>query len=165
MATGVEDIIITQPSEREIRIERTFDAPPELIWRALTEAPLLAKWWARGNPMTIERFEPTRGGHWRFVEHAPEGDFGFEGRFRELDPPRLISQTFEWDGEPGHVSVDTVELKPTADGRTMMTDTSIYMTTEDRDGMLAAGMAEGLAQGYAALDELLVSLRQSASPR
>lgn len=154
-----KDITITQPSEREIRIERTFDAPPELVWRTLTEAPLLEKWWARGNPMTIERLEPERGGHWRFVEHAPEGDFGFEGRFRELDPPRLISQTFEWDGEPGHVSVGTLELKPTAGGRTTIVDTSMFMTAEDRDGMMEAGMAEGLAQGYAALDELLASLQ------
>jgi len=154
-----DDLMISYPSEREVRIERTFDAPPDLVWRTLTEADLLSRWWARGNPFTIERFEPRPGGHWRFVEHAPEGDFGFEGRFREIDAPRRISQTFEWDGEPGHVSVDTIELEGTADGRTKLIDVSMFMTTEDKDGMLEAGMSEGMSQSYAALDAVLLSLQ------
>lgn len=159
MSTGTETMTVTQPSEREILVERVFDAPPELVWRAFTEEALVSKWWARGNPMTVERFEPNKGGHWRFVEHAPEGDFGFEGRFAEMDPPRRLAQTFEWDGAPGHVSLETVDFEPLPDGRTKVVDTSLFMTEEDRDEMAQAGMEEGLAQGYEALDKLLASMR------
>jgi uncharacterized protein YndB with AHSA1/START domain len=92
---------VSRTAEREIRIERIFDAPRERVWRAFTEADLLAQWWGRGNKLVIERLELERGGHWRFVEHSPDGVHGFEGRFREIDPPRLLSMTFEWDGTPG----------------------------------------------------------------
>src|SRR5688500_7554116 len=94
---------ITKPSDREIRIERIFNAPRDRVWKAMTDPKLVAQWWGRGNKLVIEKFELERGGHWRFVEHGPEGVRGFEGRFREVTPPERIVQTFEWDGMPGHV--------------------------------------------------------------
>ena len=51
------ETVLTTPGEREIRIERVFDAPRELVWRAYTEPELLARWWGRGNTVDIERFE------------------------------------------------------------------------------------------------------------
>ena len=64
---------------------------------------------------------PRRGGHWRFVEHTPDGArHGFEGRFREVTPPRRIVQTFEWDGMPGHVVINETELEDLGDGRTRL---------------------------------------------
>jgi len=44
--------------------------------------------------------EAERGGHWRFVEHSPQGVHGFEGRFAEITPPERVVQTFEWDACP-----------------------------------------------------------------
>lgn len=62
--------------------------------------------------MVLERFDVKRGGSWRFVEHAPDGrTHGFSGRFRALVPPERIVQTFEWDGMPGHVIVETMTLE------------------------------------------------------
>jgi activator of Hsp90 ATPase-like protein len=55
--------------------------------------------------VVIERMEVERGGHWRFVEHSPDGVHGFEGRYREVTPPERLAFTFEWDGMPGHVVV------------------------------------------------------------
>ena len=109
---------MTTPADREIRIERIFDAPRERVWRAFTDPELVAQWWGRGNRLDIERMEVERGGHWRFVEHGPEGVSGFEGRYREVTPPERIVQTFEWDGMPGYVAVDTAELEDLGDGRT-----------------------------------------------
>jgi uncharacterized protein YndB with AHSA1/START domain len=76
---------------------------------------------------------------------------GFEGRFREVSPPERVVQTFEWDGMPGHVMVTTMTLEDLGDGRTKVISTSLFHTTEERDGMLE----EGLNQSYAALDRLL----------
>ena len=148
----------TKPTDREIRIERVFDAPRERVWRAFTEPKLLAQWWGRGNKLVVERFELERGGHWRFVEHAPEGSHGFEGRFREVTPMDRIVQTFEWDGMPGHVMVETVVFEDHGKGRTKVVNTSLFHTTEERDGMFESGMQEGLEQNYAALDRLLAKL-------
>ena len=148
---------VTTPSDREIRIERTFDAPRDRVWRAFTDPKLLAQWWGRGNKLDIEKFELERGGHWRFVEHGPEGRHGFEGRFREVTPKDRIVQTFEWDGMPAYVIVESVEFNDLGDGRTKVVTVSLFHTTDERDGMLQSGMEEGLNQSYAALDRLLAS--------
>jgi uncharacterized protein YndB with AHSA1/START domain len=149
---------VTTPADREIRIERTFDAPRDRVWRAFTDPSLLAQWWGRGNKLVIEKFELERGGHWRFVEHGPEGKHGFEGRFREVTPKDRIVQTFEWDGMPAYVIVETLELQDLGDRRTKVVTTSLFHTTEERDGMLQSGMEEGLNQSYEALDRLLATL-------
>jgi uncharacterized protein YndB with AHSA1/START domain len=149
---------ITTPTSREIRIERVFDATRDRVWRAFTEPELLAQWWGRGNKLVIERMEVERGGHWRFVEHSDEGEHGFEGRYREVTPQERIEWTFEWDGMPGHVAVDTVIFEDLGDGRTKVVNTSLFHTTEDRDGMLNSGMEQGLNQSYEALDRLLAKL-------
>ena len=150
---------LTLPTDREIRTERIFAAPRALIWRALTERALVAQWWGRGNRLVIERLEMERGGHWRFVEHAPDGIHGFEGRFREVTPPERLVQTFEWDGMPGHVIVQTLELEALDADRTKLVTTALFHTSEERDGMIAVGMEGGLNQSYEALDRLLVTMR------
>jgi uncharacterized protein YndB with AHSA1/START domain len=148
---------VTTPSDREIRVERIFDAPRDRVWRAYTDPKQVAQWWGRGNKLVVERMEVERGGHWRFVEHGPDGVHGFEGRFREVTPPERIVQTFEWDGMPGFVSIDTATFEDLGDGRTRVVSTSLFHTTEERDGMLGSGMEQGLNESYAALDRLLAS--------
>ena len=91
---------LSTPSDREIRVERIFNAPPERVWKAMTDPTLVAQWWGRGNKLVVEKMEVKRGGHWRFVEHTPEGPQGFEGRYREVTPITRVVQTFEWDGCP-----------------------------------------------------------------
>jgi uncharacterized protein YndB with AHSA1/START domain len=149
---------ITTPTDREIRIERIFNAPRDRVWRALTDPALVAQWWGRGKKLVIERMDVERGGHWRFVEHSPEGVHGFEGRYREVTPQERIVQTFEWDGMPGHVAIETLVLEDLGDERTRVVNTSLFHSTEERDGMLRSGMEEGLNQSYAALDKVLASL-------
>ena len=150
---------ITTPAPREIRTERVFDAARDRVWRAFTEPDLLAQWWGRGNKLVIERFELQRGGHWRVVEHGPEGVNGFEGRFREVSPEQFrIVQTFEWDGMPGHVIVETLELEDLGNGRTKVVNVSQFHTPEERDGFLQTGFEGGMNQSYVALDRLLANL-------
>ena len=156
--TSSSKLTVSTPSEREIVIERVFDAPRSLVWRAFTDPELVAQWWGRGNKLVIERMEVERGGHWRYVEHSPDGVDGFEGRYREVTPPERIVQTFEWDGMPGYVAVDTAIFEDLGDGRTRVVSTSLFHTTEERDGMLNSGMEQGLNERYAALDELLARL-------
>jgi uncharacterized protein YndB with AHSA1/START domain len=75
---------ITTPADREIRTERVFNAPRDRVWQAFTDPASIVRWWGRGNKLVVERMELERGGHWRFVEHGPEGVHGFEGRYREV---------------------------------------------------------------------------------
>jgi len=149
---------LSTPNDRELRIERIFDAPRPRVWRAMTEPELVKQWWGRGNPLTVERMEVERGGHWRFVEHADGEDHGFEGRFREVVPPEKLSMTFEWDGAPGHTVVQTITLEDLGDNRTRMVSTSMFFTKDDRDGMMSAGMEGGMNESYQALDRVLAAM-------
>ncbi len=150
---------VTTPTDREIRIERIFNASRDRVWQAFTDPKLVAQWWGRGNKLVVEKMEVERGGHYRYVEHSDEGVHGFEGRYREVTPKERIVYTFEWDGMPGHVAVDTMTLEDLADGRTRIVVVSIFHTTEERDGMLGSGMEGGLNEAYAALDKVLAAMR------
>jgi uncharacterized protein YndB with AHSA1/START domain len=150
--------IVTTPSEREIRSERIFNAPLEKVWRAMTDPKLVVQWWGRGNKLVMERDEVERGGHWRYVEHSDDGVHGFEGRYREVTPMQRIVRTFEWDGMPGHVIVESATFEDLGDGRTKLVMVALFHTTEERDGMLHSGMEGGMNESYAALDRLLETM-------
>ena len=157
-SAGRRKAVVTAPGEREVRIERIFNAPRERVWKAMTEPALIAQWWGRGNRLDVETFELRRGGHWRFVEHSDHGDHGFEGRFREIVPPERIVQTFEWDGMPAHPAVETMTLEDLGDGRTKLVTVSMFMVADERDGMLASGMETGVNLSYEALDRVLAKM-------
>lgn len=146
---------ITMVGDRAMQIERIFDASRERLWRAMTDQAQVAQWWGRGNPLTIERLELVKGGHWRFVEHSDQGDHGFEGRIGEVSAPEGMMQTFEWDGMPAHPVRQRVRLHDLGDGRTKLESMSEFYTPEERDGMIASGMEGGMNQSYEALDRLL----------
>jgi uncharacterized protein YndB with AHSA1/START domain len=149
---------VTTPSDREIRVERIFAAPRERVWRAMTDPALVAQWWGRGNRLVIERDEVVRGGRWRYVEHSDDGVHGFEGRYREVVAPERVVRTFEWDGMPGHVAVETATLEELGDGRTRLVSVSLFHTAAERDGMLHSGMEGGMHESYAALDRVLAAM-------
>lgn len=151
--------IVTTPSEREIRVERIFDAPRELVWRANTEPELVAQWWGRGHKLDVERLDVVKGGHWRYVEHHDGGTDGFEGRFAEVVRPERIVQTFEWDGMPGSPSRSTAIFEDLGDGRTRLVQTSLFFTKQERDGMLQSGMEQGMNESFAHLAAVLAKLR------
>ena len=140
----------------QILAERECEAPRELIRRAVTEADLLAQWLGpRGYTMTIERFEPRAGGSWRYVHSDGDGNsYGFHGVFHNDPSPDGFVQTFEFEGAPGHVSLDTMVLEE-RDGRTIVRTNSLFQSVEARDAMVQSGMADGMSQGYDQLEELL----------
>jgi uncharacterized protein YndB with AHSA1/START domain len=148
---------LTTPSEREILTERVFDAPRERVFAAFTDPLLIPRWWGPRRMTTIvDRMDLRPGGSWRFVSHDCDGrEQGFRGVYREIAPPLRLVQTFEWEGLPGHVIVETFSFEDLG-ARTRVRTTSLFHTTEERDGMLASGMQRGLTESHERLAELLV---------
>ena len=110
--------ITAEPGVPQVLTTRELDAPRDLVYRAFTEPDLLVRWLGpRRYTMTIERFDLRDGGTWRYV-HADEAGnaFGFHGVFHGIASPECIVQTFEFEGAPGHVSMDTVMFEE-HDGR------------------------------------------------
>lgn len=147
---------VSARGDREIVGVRVFDAPRELVYAAFTDPELVPRWWGSPESTTIvDKFEAKPGGAWRFVTRDKEGnEQAFRGEFRELSPPERVVQTFEWEGLPGHISVETATLEDIG-GRTKVTSVSVFDAPEDRDGMLSSGMEEGMSESYDRLAELL----------
>jgi uncharacterized protein YndB with AHSA1/START domain len=155
-ATMAGSTTLTTPTEREIVSERVFDAPRERVYAAYTDPQSIPRWWGpRRMTTTVHEMDVRPGGKWRFVAREPDGrEQGFRGVYREVAPPERIVQTFEWEGMPGHVIVETATFEDLGT-RTRVTTTSLFHTTEERDGMIASGMEGGLTESHDRLAELL----------
>jgi uncharacterized protein YndB with AHSA1/START domain len=157
-------LMVTTPSDREIRMTRVFDAPRDLVFEAHSSCEHMSNWWGpRKYEVASCEMDFRPGGTWRIVHRADgEDDQGFHGEFREIVRPERIVWTFEWEGMPGHVSVETLTLEEQG-GKTTVTATSVHDSQEDRDGMLQSGMEEGAAETYDRLDEYLEVLKGPAA--
>ncbi len=151
---------VTLPSEREIVMTRVFNAPRELVFRAHTDPKLIAQWWGlRSYTTIVDKMDVRPGGAWRFVQRRADGsEEGFRGEFREIVPPERFTWTFEWEGAPGHVGLETYTFEEHA-GKTTLTATSVFNTPEERDGVIASGMEAGANESADRLEELLASLQ------
>jgi uncharacterized protein YndB with AHSA1/START domain len=151
--------ITAEPGVPQVLTSRELDAPRDLVYRAFTEPELLSQWLGpRKYTMTVERFDPRDGGTWRYLHSDEAGNtYGFHGVFHGDPSPERIVQTFEFEGAPGHVSMDTVTFEE-HDGTTTVRTNSVFQSVEARDAMVASGMGDGMSQGYERLDELLAKL-------
>ncbi len=85
---------VNNPKNRTITIQRTFDAPIELVWEAWTKAEHIIKWWGpKGMKTKIEFHEFQVGGKWKYIMAMPNGrDFIAEGEYQEIvKPNRLVT--------------------------------------------------------------------------
>lgn len=151
--------ITTEPGTPFIDIERVLDATPAQVFRAFTDPELFTQWLGpRQMSMKLEEFDASTGGGYRYI-HTDEdgGEYGFRGVFHTVDANECIIQTFEWDGAPGLVSIETMTLEDLG-GRTRLRTHSVYPSVESRDGMAASGMEEGVTDSYDRLEELAAGL-------
>ena len=147
---------VAAQADREIVTERVFAAPRERVFQAFVDPELIPQWWGRRVDTTrVDKMDVRVGGDWRFVTDGPDGSNAFRGTYRAIEPPERIEQTFEWEGMPGHIVVETAVFEDLGDGQTKVSTRSLFHTTEERDGMLASGMEIGLGESYEKLDELL----------
>lgn len=163
MTTTATLNVTADPGLPIIEITREFAAPRELLFRAWTDPELLAQWLGpRRMTMEIERYELRDGGRWRYVNREPDGTaHGFHGVFHGAPAVDGMVQTFEYEGAPGHVSLDSLQFEDRGD-RTLVRIRSVHQSVEARDAMVAGGMEQGLSEGFERLEELLGRLASRA---
>ena len=129
------------------------------MFRAYTDPDLIPQWWGPKRFTTeIDKMDARPGGVWRFVQHDAAGNkYAFHGVYHEVLSPGRIVDTFEFEGMPGHVSLETATFEETG-GKTRVTTRSVFQTVEDRDGMLKSGMEEGVYESMDRLAGLLGNL-------
>jgi uncharacterized protein YndB with AHSA1/START domain len=146
-----------EPGKHAITITRVFDAPRELVYKAFTDPQLLPQWWGpRRYTTTVDRMEVRPGGIWRYIQCDSAGnEFAFHGVYHDAIAPERLVYTFEFEGMPGHISLETVILEEQG-SKTLVTDRTVFQSVEDRDGMYQSGMKEGASESMDRVAELLV---------
>ncbi|MCC6615145.1 MAG: SRPBCC family protein [Anaerolineae bacterium] len=151
--------LVAEPGMHSIVLTREFNAPREVVFKAFTDATLVPKWWGpRYLTTKVDAMDVKFGGVWRYVQRDADGnEYAFRGVYHQITAPERLVFTFEFEGMPGHVLLETVMLEDRGD-KTLVTDTSIFQSIEDRDGMIASGMEGGAADSWDRFAELLATL-------
>jgi len=146
---------VTTPSDTEILIEREFDAPKRLVYRAYTTPELVSRWWPgeRGEMESCE-IDLRVGGAWRYVVRHDDFEVGFHGEYREVERPTRLVTTEVFEGMPDAHSVNTTTFEE-VDGVTTMTTLVQHENQEHRDGHIASGMEAGMQVSYDRLEAAL----------
>ncbi len=131
-----------EPGRQDVIMSRVFDAPRDVVFKAVTDPEMVPQWWGPSAlTTTVEKMDARPGGMWRYVQRDEEGhEDAFNGVYHMVSPEQLV-YTFEWEGMPGHVMLETVRLEE-MDGKTKMTVSDVFQTLEERDGALQGDMME-----------------------
>lgn len=149
--------IVAEPNKQEVIITRTFEAPPQLVFRLWTDATHLPEWWGPSVMTTaVDSLDARKGGIWRYVQRDPAGnEYAHNGVFHEVAAPDRLVHTYEFEGIPA-VGLVTVTFEALPGGRTKLTETSLYPSVDIRDGVLQSGMTEGAKELMDRFADLLV---------
>lgn len=155
--SGPAKLNVSTPTDREVVMTRTFDAPQARVFEALTTPALIQRWLLgpEGWTMPVCEVDLKVGGALRYEWRGPDGaGMGMSGVFREVEPPdRLVhTELFDEDWTGGETQVTTTLTE--RNGQTTVTTTILYASMENRDNALKFGMEGGVAQSYDRLDTL-----------
>ena len=157
---------VTLPTDDQILIEREFDAPRQLVYRALTTPELVRRWWhANRGEMTVCEIDLRIGGRFRYAMVTPQGvEVAFHGTYLEIVPDERVVTREVYEGVPEGVSeddaatIDTASLEET-DGRTTLTILIQAANRTSRDAIIASGMEDGLQDALDLLEQTAAGLR------
>ena len=151
----------TTPSDHEIRLTRLFDAPPQLVFEAMTRPEHVRRWWGcldDQHSVVACEIDLRPGGAWRFVGRGPQGEYAFRGVYREIAAPGRLVYTEIYEPFPDAESLVTQELVE-ENGKTRLTVTARYPTRDVRDTVLQTGMEHGAAVSYDRLEDVVAGLQ------
>jgi uncharacterized protein YndB with AHSA1/START domain len=147
--------VVTLPSETEILITRSFDAPADLVFKAYTTPALVKRWWGfETSEWLVCEVDLRVGGQWRYVTRDQDFEVGFHGEFREIDAPRRLVSTEVYEGFPDGEALDIVTLDE-VDGVTTMTVLVQHSCQEHRDAHINSGMEGGMQISYNRLEDVV----------
>lgn len=158
--TGINNSKMTaEPGGREVVIVQVFDAPREQVFKAFTDPKMIPEWWGpRYLSTTVEKMEVRPGGSWRIIQRDPKGNkYGFHGVYHDVVPPERSVRTSEYEGMPGHVSLESSTFEE-RNGKTTVTTIAVFQTVEDRDGAVNSGMEKGVIESGERFKELLARM-------
>jgi len=153
---------VTLTSDTQLKVEREFDAPQHLVYRAFTTPELIKRWWsAKRGTVTSAYVDLRVGGSWRWVMRADRGfEVAFHGEYREIVPNERLVYTEVFEGMPDAAALVTATFTE-ADERTILTLVIDHTSKANRDGALKSGMEAGMQDAFDLIDEVLRSLQRT----
>ena len=140
----------------ELVINRTFNAPRELVWKAWTDPEMLSVWSApRGFTIPRSEGELRVNGPWRATMVKPDGErLNLGGKYLELRAPEHLVFTHVWmdenDNPTGPESIVTVTLSESGKKTEMVFRQTGFDSAASRDGH-----KEGWTECFEKLEEML----------
>jgi uncharacterized protein YndB with AHSA1/START domain len=152
--------LVAEPEQHSIVATCIFNAPRELVFKIMTDPELIPQWWGpRSLTTVVDKMEPWSGGSWRYVVSSKNGDeWAFHGVYHTIEAPLWNVFTYEDEGLPGKVSLESTMYED-HEGGTKVTTISVFQSIEDRDNMMESGMQEGGNETMDRLEELLAKLQ------
>jgi uncharacterized protein YndB with AHSA1/START domain len=150
---------VAEPGKQEIVVTCTLDAPCERVFKMYTDPALTAQWWGpKIYTNTIDKMEVQPGGQWRIIQRNDKGNsYAFHGVYHAVVSPERIIRTFEYEGTPSQVLLETLTLEALGK-RTRLTNQSVFQSVADRDAMLAEDCESGSTESMNNLAELLAKI-------
>ncbi len=150
-----------------VTIERSFDAPRDLVWAAWTEAELLDQWWGP-KPCRAETksMDFSEGGRWLYAMVIPGVGKKWDSKsFLKIDPKDSFTYRSAFCDENGIVAPETkssvwVNSFTERDGVTVVTNVITNDSLERLELMIQMGFKEGYTAGLDQLEELLADLQK-----
>ncbi|MFC6018732.1 SRPBCC domain-containing protein [Plantactinospora solaniradicis] len=148
--------ITARPGTPFIDVVRDFDATPAQVFRASTDPELVAEWLGPRNvEIRISEYDVRPGGRYRYIHRDPDGtEYAFRGVFHTVTADELVIQTFEYDGWPGQVSLESTTFEDLG-GTTRLHTHSVFPSVEARDAMIESGMEHGIRDSMDRLAEVV----------
>ena len=143
-------------SDTAFEMERTFNAPPDLVFRAYTDPEAIPLWWGpRSHTTEVIEMDVRVGGIWRFVQKDADGNqYPFHGEYLEVEPIERLVNTFIFDPFPDSVMTDAATFTGVEEG-TRVTVRSSASDPETVKAMLDSGMEQGAIETWDRLAEYL----------
>ncbi|MEK0154692.1 SRPBCC domain-containing protein [Arthrobacter oryzae] len=138
-----------------LNLECILAAPPEDIFRMLTDSDALSQWWGpHGFTLPAVDLNLTEGGRYRFRMTPPDGEpFHLAGEFLEIDPPWRLVYTFRWEEPTPDDRETVVDLALHSDGKgTRLALSQGPFLTEERLALHRSGWTESFEKLRAVLD-------------
>lgn len=156
MATRHGSATVELPSDTEILITRSFEAPRTLVWDLVTTPRHLLRWWGPHScPLVACDVDLRPGGAWRYVCRTTDGDeLAWHGEYREIEAPTRIVSSEVFEGFPDAESLNTMTLSE-SDGVTTLATLVRHSSKANRDGHVDSGMEGGMQQTFDRLDDLV----------
>jgi uncharacterized protein YndB with AHSA1/START domain len=147
---------------KQLTLERVFDAPRELVFKAWSEAERLKQWWGpKSWPLVYCEVDFQPGGVWHYAMQGPDGTKSWgKGVYTEIVVPSRIAFTDGFSDEAGNINESMPTMTIAVDfidegGKTRVVSRAEFASSEDLEALIKMGMIEGVKETWDLLEEYL----------